>query len=175
METNLELHARPHPDAQVRRLGFDLAHPYVEQCWGAVVGPSSVAILRRMPVLWTQQEPALLPSYALAQTLGLGPGTGQHGRFNRALDRLAQFRLAEWIEPGRSIAVYTEVAPLRDHRLGRLPEWTREAHERLLDAHLDRIATVKDYSAQVAEVTARLDRFERPAAQALPPSKALGR
>ena len=90
METNLELHARPHPDAQVRRLGFDVAHPYVEQCWGAVVGPSSVAILRRMPVLWTQQEPALLPSDALAQTLGLGPGTGQHGRFSRALDRLAQ-------------------------------------------------------------------------------------
>ena len=54
----------------------------------------------------------MLPADELAQTLGLGPGTGQHGRFNRALDRLAQFRLAEWIEPGRSIAVYTEVAPL---------------------------------------------------------------
>ncbi len=113
----------------------------------------------------------MLPADALAQTLGLGPGTGQHGRFNRALDRLAQFRLAEWIEPGRSIAVYTEVAPLRDHRLGRLPEWTREAHERLLDAHLDRIAAVKDYSAQVAEVTARLDRFERPTAPGPPPEQ----
>jgi hypothetical protein len=175
MDTNLELHARPHPDTQVRRLGFDLAHPYVEQCWGAVVGPSSVAILRRMPVLWTHHEPAVLPADELAESLGLAPGAGRHGRFNRALDRLAQFRLAEWIDPGRSIAVYTEVAPLRDQRLARLPQWTQEAHERLLDSHLDRIATVKDFSAQVAEVTARLDRLEHPTAHAIPPSKALGR
>lgn len=175
MENQLELHARPHPDARVRRLGFDLTHPYVEQCWGAVLGPSGVAILRRMPVLWAHQEPVLAPADALAQALGLGSGTGQHGLFHRALDRLAMHHLAEWTEPGRSIAIYTEVEPLTDHRLTRVPEWTRDAHERLLGAHLDRIATVKDYSPQVTEITARLDRFERPTASSLPPNKALGR
>jgi hypothetical protein len=175
MDAQLELHARPHPDARVRRLGFDLTHPYVEQCWGAVIGPSSVAILRRLPVLWSEHEPALLPADALARTLGLGPSAGAHGRFNRALDRLAQFHLAEWLEPESAIAVYSEVAPFSDRRLARVPEWTRDAHERLLGAHLDRIATVKDYGSQVTEITARLDRFERPTSNSLPPSKALGR
>lgn len=175
METNLELHARPHPDAQVRRLGFDLTHPYVEQCWGAVVGPSAVAILRRTALLWSQAEPAVLPADEFSRSLGLGTTAGSNGRFNRTLDRLAQFRLAEWVEPGSTIAVYTEVAPLSDSRLARVPEWTRDAHERLLDTHLCRIAAVKDLAPQVAEVTARLDRFERPTAHSLPPSKALGR
>ena len=125
METHFELHARPHPDARVRQLGFDLAHPYVEQCWGALIGPSSVAILRRLPVLWAHQEPTRLPTDVLAQTLGLGPGTGPSGRFHRALDRLTRSRLAEWIEPGTAIAVYTEDAPRSQRGLGRLPVRSR--------------------------------------------------
>ena len=85
MDTQLELQALPHPDPKVRRFGFDLTDPYVEQCWGAVVGPSGIATLRRLPVLWTHQESAHMPPDELARTLGLGPGTGLRGRFNRAL------------------------------------------------------------------------------------------
>ena len=35
-----------HPNPQVRQVGFDLEHPYVERCWSAVVGPSSMLLLR---------------------------------------------------------------------------------------------------------------------------------
>ena len=174
MDTQLELQALPHPDPKVRRFGFDLTDPYVEQCWGAVVGPSGIAILRRLPVLWTHQEPAHMPPDELARTLGLGPGTGLRGRFNRALERLTQFRLAEWVEHGAVLGIYTEVGPLSDRQVSRLSEWTQAAHERLLGDHLDGIAAVTDYRAQVTEITTRLDRFERPTPQ-LPPSKAVGR
>ena len=30
------------PDPRVQRVGFDLTDPYVEQCWGPVVGPSAM-------------------------------------------------------------------------------------------------------------------------------------
>lgn len=47
-----------HPDDRVQRVGFDLTDPYVEQCWSAVVGPSSTLLLRRMPDLWAVNSPA---------------------------------------------------------------------------------------------------------------------
>ena len=71
----LELAAAPHPDPRVCRAGFDLTHPYVEQCWGAVIGPSGLAIMRRLPVLWTEREPARIGADELAHSLGLGGGT----------------------------------------------------------------------------------------------------
>mgnify|MGYP000019307435 CR=1 FL=1 len=47
-----------HPNRQVRQIGFDLSDTYVEQCWSAVVGPSAVVLLRRMPELWRHEVPA---------------------------------------------------------------------------------------------------------------------
>jgi len=44
-----------HPNRQVRRVGFDLSDTYVEQCWSAVIGPSAVVLLRRMPELWRHE------------------------------------------------------------------------------------------------------------------------
>jgi len=142
-----------------------------------VIGPSGIAILRRLPVLWTQEMPARIPADEFARTLGLGPGAGagQNSRFHRALDRLTHFRLAEWVEPATTFGVYTEVGPLTAHQLARQPEWTRAAHERLLGGHLDHIATGQDLTAQVTEITSRLDRLQHGTPQPLPPSRALGR
>jgi hypothetical protein len=175
MNTHLELEALPHPDPQVRRLGFDLSHPYVEQCWAAVIGPSGIAILRRLPVLWTQNMPARIPADDFAGSLGLGHSTGENGRFYRALDRLTQFRLAEWLEPGQTLGVYTEVPPLSAHQVARQPEWTRAAHEHLLGGHLDHIASGQALAAQVTEITSRLDRLEHKTPEPLPATRALGR
>lgn len=175
MNAHLELEALPHPDPQVRRLGFDLSHPYVEQCWAAVMGPSGIAILRRLPVMWTQDMPARIQADDFARSLGLGQGTGEHRRFHRALDRLTQFGLAEWLERGQTLGVYTEVPPLSGHQLARQSGWTRAAHERLLGGHLDHLAAGQGLNAQVTEITSRLDRLQRGTPQPLPPSRALGR
>ncbi len=171
----LELAAAPHPDPRVRRAGFDLTHPYVEQCWGAVVGPSALAVMRRLPVLWPEREPARLGFYELAQSLGLGGGTGPNSRLRRTLDRTVRFGLAEWAQPGRTLEVYTEVPPLQAHRLDRLPDWSRQAHERLLDRHVEQLAGVTSPRPEVAAITARLDRLERPSGPGLAPVSAFGR
>ena len=175
MDTHLELHAQPHPDPLVRRLGFELTDPYVEQCWGAVLGPSGIALLRRMPVLWSEREPARCAAAELGATLGLGTNAGEHSRFSRTLRRLTQFRLGAWIESGSALAIYTEVAPLTERQLHRLPAWTQATHERLLGAHLDEIATRDSRGAQVADITSRLDRLQHSHACPSPPSQALGR
>jgi hypothetical protein len=129
----LEILALPHPDRVVRqRLGFDLTHPYVEQCWGALIGPSGVLVLRRLPTLWAEREPAAVDTHEFARSLGLGGGSGPNGSFTRALDRLTQFQLATWIERGAALGVYTQVGPVSEGRMRRLPSWTRDTHARLV-------------------------------------------
>lgn len=171
----LELAAAPHPDPRVRRAGFDLTHPYVEQCWGAVIGPSGLAIMRRLPVLWTEQEPARISLAELARSLGLGAGTGENSRLQRSLERMVRFGLAGWAEPERVLGVYSEVPPLRGRRLEQLPEWSRRAHGRLLGAHVDHLVADGNHSPEVAAVSARLDRLQRPNGPGLTPIPAVGR
>jgi hypothetical protein len=131
-EHRLEITALPNPDRAVREAGFDLTHPYVEQCWGALIGPSGAAILRRLPLLWAESEPAVVDARDLAG-LGLGAGAGEVSRFNRALDRLNHFHLAVWTDRGHAIGVYTQVPPVTEPRMARLPDWTRQAHAGHLD------------------------------------------
>jgi hypothetical protein len=45
----LAIHAVPHPNPKVRRVGFALDDPYVEQVWAGVIGPSALLALRRRP------------------------------------------------------------------------------------------------------------------------------
>jgi hypothetical protein len=175
MDTNLELHPVPHPDPQIRRVGFDLTHPYIEQCWGAVLGPSGVAMLRRMPAIWAEQVPARQPSVELAASLGIPGGTGEQNRFNRTIERLTRFGLAEWLEHGSAVEIYTEVAPVSDRALERTPEWTRRAHSRLLGEHLDGLATHQTRHPGVTDITARLDRLQHPSNTTRSPDTAIGR
>jgi hypothetical protein len=69
--------------------------------------------------------------------------------------------MAHWL-----LGVRTEVAPLSGRQLARLPEWTRQVHDRLLGTHLDRLALAPadrtldlDRFLDTARITARLDRF----------------
>jgi hypothetical protein len=47
--------------------------------------------------------------------------------------------MAHWL-PGDELGVRTEVAPLNPRQLARLPDWSRQVHDRLLGTHLDRLA-----------------------------------
>ena len=79
--------------------------------------------------------------------------------------------MAHWL-PGDELGVRTEVAPLSGRQLARLPEWTRQVHDRLLGMHFDRLALAPadrtlcpDRFLDTARVTARLDHLQhrRPA------------
>ncbi len=80
-----------HPDARVQRVGFDLADPYVVQCWGQVIGLSATLLLRRMSILRSERVPATITHEELARSLGLGAGTGTNSRLLHAIDRTARF------------------------------------------------------------------------------------
>lgn len=157
----LLVHALPHRDAQVRQVGFPLDHPYVEQCWVAAIGPSAALVLRRLPTLWVEAQPAEIDVGEFAHSLGLGRSTGGwKSRIWRAFDRLRSFRLATAVEGG-AVGVYAQLPPVSEWKLERLPALTRAAHERLLGEHLERLA--EEHRVELAhQVVARLDRLQNP-------------
>jgi hypothetical protein len=169
----IELAAGNHPDPRVRGAGFDLNHPYLEDCWAPIIGPSAVTFLRRLPVLWQHAEPAVINADDLARSLGLGPAGGRWSRFHRAVERIVGFGLAEWTEPDRALTVYQELSPLAEHQLAKLPDWSRRAHDTLLAAHIDRLAqpyrtadATTPAPTPVTHLTTRLDRLPRPSGPA---------
>jgi hypothetical protein len=165
-----------HPNPKVRRVGFELTDPYVEQCWSGVIGPSSTLLLRRMPVLWTDRVPAEIPASELARSIGLGAGTSNNSRLATTLKRLADFHLLSSTSPsGDHFEVFVEVSPLTPRQLARLPEWTRATHGRLFAMHLDGLTGVSEREARIATITARLDRLQLPAGPATEPASGLQR
>jgi hypothetical protein len=134
----LVIHAVAHPNPKVRRVGFALDDPYVEQVWAGVIGPSALLVLRRLPVLWREREPAVVDLRELGRSLGLGPSLARSGRTWKTIERLVGFCMAHWL-PGDELGVRTQLAPLSALQLARAPEWTRRVHDRLLGTHLDRL------------------------------------
>lgn len=149
-----------HPDPRVGRIGFDLQDPYVEQCWSAVIGPSSTLVLRRFPTMWIASVPAEIDASEMARSLGLGESVGDRSRFTGTLDRIVRFGLARPAHDGTGLDVYRQVAPLSERQLSRLPEWTQAAHDRLIVPHLERLSTTTTQQSTVADVTAMLDRIQ---------------
>ncbi len=148
----LDLHAIPHPSAPVRQAGFPLDHPYLEHCWTPVVGPSSVLLLRRCTWLWREATPAQIAVEDLAGQLGLGRGSGRNSPIRHTLERVVRFRFAAMAAPGE-LEVYTEVPPLPERQLERLPSWCRREHERLLGQHLDGLAQLSKPAIPPTEAT----------------------
>lgn len=145
---SVRLHGVPHPFADVRQAGFPLDHPYIEECWSSALGPSSVLLLRRMPVLWRDSMPAEIELGELAASIGLSRGIGPNSPVHRTIDRLARFRFAER-SGGHDITLFTEAPPLPRSLLQRAPQWTRDRHEQLLSRHLDDLAA--DHRAPATE------------------------
>ncbi len=149
-----------HPDARVRRIGFDLTDPYVEQCWSAIIGPSATLLLRRLPTLWDTGVPAKIAAGELSRSLGLGAGVGERSRLASTLERIVTFGLARPGSDDAGLDVYRQLPPLAQRQLARLPEWTRAAEERLLGAHLTQVDDSSRHRANVVSITARLDRLQ---------------
>ena len=156
METNqvVRLHAVPHPSAPVRQAGFPLDHPYIEQCWAPVIGPTSVLLLRRLPVLWRENLSVEVSLEELAGSLGLGRSTERNGSLHRTLDRLVRFRFAAAQGPA-DLAVFTEAPPVPARQLDRLPSWCRSRHTQLLGAHLDGLTPLHATPASPTNLAAR--------------------
>ena len=144
----IELHATPHPVPALRRSGFALDHPYLEQCWGPLIGPSSVALLRHCAARLAEAGgPVRVSTADLAAQLGRKPARGAHSPLWHTVDRLVRFSFARSSEDHARLAVYTSIAAVPGHVVHRLPTWSRQRHGHLLAAHLEQVAT-EDLRAQ---------------------------
>ena len=162
------IHPVPHRLAEVRQVGFPLDAAYVEQVWSCFTGPSATLMLRRIPVLWSHDRPATVQLSEFGRSLGLLRPKITY----RSVDRLARFGLARWL-PSGDLAVPTRVAPLSARQLERVPSWTRQTHDHLLGAHLDRLAASQTATGHdLTWINARLDQLEHRHAT---PDRALSR
>jgi hypothetical protein len=111
--------------------GFSARSDYVERCWTSVLGPTAVLALRSI-----NQEidagggPVELYLEDLARSLGVGAGTGKNAIGPRALARLEQFKMAIALPDG-TMAIRTELPPLRDDQLRRAGPTVQRSHHEL--------------------------------------------
>lgn len=161
----IDLYPTDHPAPSVSRVGFPLDDPYVEQCWGPVVGPSSVALLRHCVSRWQDAVPARVPAAELATEIGLnGTRMTDNGPLWHTVARLERYGFLR--RDGSELHVYTHVPPVVGRQLDRLPAWSRARHEVLLGRHLDALAAATPAMEPPTHVrmAAHLDRLATTAA-----------
>jgi hypothetical protein len=128
-------------DPTLDRVGFPLEHPYLEEVYTSVLGPSSVLFLRRAGRLLADSPDGVTVDLVdTSRSLGLGArpdaeDVGRNSPLRRTMDRLVRFKMAAWRGDDR-LAVHTKVPALERHRIARLPETVQTAHHRLLTDHL---------------------------------------
>lgn len=137
------IHAVPHPSPQIQRIGVPLDHPYLEECWAPVLGPSSILLLRRVAALWRESDRIESTLADLGQGIGLGKGSGRNSPVQRTMDRLERFGFLRQSATGENVAVAATAGPLSERQLERVPEWNRVRHGVLWGRHLDGLAAAE--------------------------------
>ena len=129
------LQIRPWPDTVIDQLGHDPRSAYVEEFWLGVLGPSTTWLLRRLARgLDDHPEGFELDLPETAQALGLGARGGRHSPFLRAIDRTAQFGMAQ--RHGlEALAVRRKLPPLTRGQVSRLSEPLQSRHQEWQRAH----------------------------------------
>lgn len=138
MSSTLTVAAVPHRSPEVHRAGFDLTSEYVERCWTASLGCTTVALLRRLAAEFADAEVVEVHLPDLAAALGLRPDTGRRTTLRNVMDRLVRFGFATWADG--ELHVFTTVPPLSAAVLAKRPQRVRDDHHLLLGVHLDSLA-----------------------------------
>ena len=127
-------------DPIVDSVGHDARGWYVEAFWLPVVGPTSIALLRRLVDGLDRHEGGFDVDYVdLATSLGLGERPpSNNAPLTRALRRLHSFRFVALDEDSGTIDVRTRVPPVHSKHTRRLPDVVRAAHHEWAEAQLAR-------------------------------------
>lgn len=136
-----------HEELTIRRLedrlldtaGHDVRGWYVEAFWLPVLGPTAVALLRRLADGLDRRPDGFRIAFGdLGASLGLGDRPpANNAPLTRALRRLESFRFAEAHADG-TVLVRTHVAPIHAKHARRLPTVVRAAHHEWAEAQLAR-------------------------------------
>ena len=123
------LHIEPWPDAVIDQRGYDPRSDYTEWFWLAVVGPSTIWLLRRIAATFDHRPEGFdLEVPECAAALGLTGGAGNNATFVRTLRRTCQFHLARRIDQ-HTVQVRRNLPPLTRSQVLRLPSSLRVAHD----------------------------------------------
>ncbi|HEX6236614.1 MAG TPA: hypothetical protein VFZ68_05445 [Acidimicrobiales bacterium] len=131
---DIRLLRRPHKNPSVRASGIGPTDPYLEWCWGPVVGPSTTALVRRVAELTAPTGEAHVPFPELGRLLGLGATEAptRNNKLVRTLVRAEQFGLGftNVDAPGSLVTfgIHDRVALVPHRLLERLPEISRQHH-----------------------------------------------
>lgn len=99
--------------------GYPITHPYVEDLYVPIVGPSTYLLLRLLDRMADEHPDTFTLSLdEIAHRLGLG-NKGRSSRTTRTIDRLCSFRLAVRIAED-TIVVPRQLPPLTNRQLDRL-------------------------------------------------------
>jgi hypothetical protein len=134
------LAVRRWPDPVLDTIGHDPRGWYVEAFWLPVVGPTAVALLRRLvDGLERHPDGFEIPYVELATSLGLGERPPSNSApLTRALRRLHSFRFVQLDEGARSLDVRMHVPVMHRKHVRRLPDVVRAAHHEWAEAQLTR-------------------------------------
>src|SRR5215204_2139582 len=142
----IRLIRRPHTNPIVRACGIDPTDPYLEWCWLPVVGPSTVALVRRVAELTSTRGEARIPLADLGRLLGLGAVDvpACNNKLVRTLARAEQFALAFTSigVPGEHVTfgIHDQVELVPARLLERLPEVARLRHVAAVEAANEALA-----------------------------------
>ncbi len=134
------LTVRRWPDPVLDTIGHDPRGWYVEAFWLPVVGPTAIALLRRLVDGLDRCPDGFEVSYVeLAQSLGLGERPASNSApLTRALRRLHSFRFVQLDEGARTVDVRLHVPVMHRKHIRRLPDTVRAAHHEWAEAQLAR-------------------------------------
>jgi hypothetical protein len=127
------LTVEPWTDPVVDQLGHDPRSPYVERFWLAILGPSTVWLLRRLADgLDEQPEGFTLDLHETARAIGVGMRGGRSSPLMRSLDRSCRFGAARYVDP-ETLAVRRKLPPLARPQIQRLPTGLQDEHRRWVE------------------------------------------
>lgn len=122
-----KLVVRPWLDAPGADHGYDPRSEYVEQFWLALLGPSTVVLLRRLAMGLEQWPDGFeCSTRELSWSLGLGH-VGPGAAFGRVLRRSEDFGMT-CLQPDSELMVRRLMPPVPLRMVRRLPVWLQEAH-----------------------------------------------
>jgi hypothetical protein len=130
----MHLHFTAWDDPVVDQRGFPGLSLYADLFWLPIIGPSSLALFRRVNVHLRPNEHACEFRFeVLSSALGLGRGASKNAPLPRAIDRCVRFGLAKRTG-ANSFAVRRFVSPISRHHLSLLPPELQELHDSYLAA-----------------------------------------
>jgi len=127
------LAVEPWADPVIDELGHDPRSPYAERFWLAILGPSTLWLLRRLAdELERSPEGFTLDLAETARSIGVGMRGGRSSPFVRSIERSCRFG-ATRLHGNDTLAVRRRLAPLARRQISRLPEALQREHARWVE------------------------------------------